>query len=173
MMSWGGSFVGRVEPPSKLVIWSGLRWGLEGLLGGKKKTGLILICLGDEKPGWCQTAAVLKLTVDQTSWLLAPLVLLPPTTYVFLLKSGDSLCVFLFVCISCLPSFCLCVPTRPRTPSKPAACCSTQLHTQAFKKTPSNPPPPSPKVSTAFPCGIYQRDRDYKGAYWPGVSCTL
>lgn len=170
MMSWGGSFVGWVEPPSKLVIWSGLRWGLEGLLGGKKKTGLILICLGDEKPGWCQTAAVLKLTVDQTSWLLAPLVLLPPTTYV-LYWSREFLCVcFLSVCIFCLPPFCPCVPTRTRTPSKPAACCSTQLHTQAFKKTPSNPPP---KVNTAFSLWHLPEGEDYKGAYRPGISCTL
>lgn len=34
MMSWGWRFVGRAEPPSKLVSWSRLHWSTGGLLGG-------------------------------------------------------------------------------------------------------------------------------------------
>lgn len=169
MMSWGGSFVGWVEPPSKLVIWSGLRWGLEGLLGGKKKVA------HSDLSGWWEAWLVPNGRCVKTHSLPNLLAVgstgpAATTTYV-LYWSREFLCVcFLSVCIFCLTPFCPCVPTRTRTPSKPAACCSTQLHTQAFKKTPSNPPP---KVNTAFSLWHLPEGEDYKGAYRPGISCTL
>lgn len=50
---------------------------------------------------------------------------------------------------------------------------STQLHTQAFKKTPSNPAPASPKVNTAYSLWHLAKGEDYTGTYEPGIGCTL
>ena len=184
MMSWGGSFVGRVEPPSKLVIWSGLCWGLEGVLGGKKKKKN---WAHSDLSGWWEAWSVPNGCCVKTHSrpnLLAvgsagPAARRPRMCFT---EVGEFLCVCFCSRVSfCSPSFRPCVPTRTRaaslvlarTPSKPAACCSTQLHTRAFKKTPSNPVPSSPKVNTAFSLWHLPEGEDYKGAYWPGISCAL
>ena len=134
----------------------------------KKKTGLILICLGDEKPGRCQTAAALKLTVDQTSWLLAPLVLLHADHVCALLKSGGfSVCVFVRACLSARLLFARVFPRAPAL----LPLCSLEHHQSLppaallnytpalLKRHPQIRSPRLPRSTLLFPCGIYQRER--------------
>lgn len=91
------------------------------------------------------------------------------------------LCVCFCLCVSsaCL-FFLLCVPSRTHAPlclrehhqSEPPRR-STQLHTQAFKKTPSNPASASPKVNTAYSLWHLPEGEDYNGVYEAGIGCIL
>lgn len=175
-------------PQKKLVFWSRLHRGLEGFL--EVKTGLILNV--SVTRGLVVPAAALKPhslpnlpaaastgPADESLHVCALLKAL-------MLAYTQSVCVFVCVClcvslILCLPFFfSLCVPPRTHAPlclcehhqSQPPRR-STQLHTQAFKKTPSNPAPVSPKVSTAYSLWHSPERKDYIGAYAPGTGCTL
>lgn len=122
----------------------------------KKKTGLILICLGDEKPGWCQTAAVLKLTVYQTSWLLAPLVLLPRPRMCFIEVGSFSVCVF----CPCVSSACLLFArVFPRAHEHHQSLPPAALLNYTPKLLKRHPQIRLPRSTLLFPCGIYQRER--------------
>lgn len=59
---------------------------------------------------------------------------------------------------------CLCEHHQSQPP-----CCSTQLHTQAFKRLPQNPAFISPKVNTAFSLWHLLEREDYNGMYKPGT----
>lgn len=48
-------------------------------------------------------------------------------------------------------------------------CCSTQLHTQAFKRLPQNPASVSPKVNTPFSLWHLLEGEDYNGIHEPGT----
>lgn len=175
MMSWGGRFVGRVEPPQKkLVFWSRLHRGLEGFL--EVKTGLILNV--SVTRGLVVPAAALKPhslpnlpaaastgPADESLHVCALLKAL-------MLAYTQSVCVFVCVClcvslILCLPFFFPCV--FPHALTLPCACANTikASHPAALlnytprllKRHPQIQPPCLPRSALLIPCGIHQRER--------------
>lgn len=129
---------------------------------------------------WCCRWLHVSLCVCSTCNDTPPLVFVCADMCVFLcvcvwtssvcVCASDPLLAFYFVCV---PShtrvpLCLCEHHQSQPPRR-----STQLHTQAFKKTPSNPVPTPPKVNTAYSLWHLAEGEDYIGAYQAGIGSTL
>lgn len=139
MMYWGWRWVVQVEPPSKLVFWSGLRRALEGFLEER----LALIRLFD--------ASVPELLAAASLWACRwSCMCLTECT----LRTAPLLCLFKKYFLSFLAHALPAV--RARAPSRAAPLNYTP---RLLKGLPQKNQPPCLSRSTPFLlCGIYQRE---------------
>lgn len=168
MMSWGGPFVGRVEPPSKLVFWTGLHWGPEGFL--------------EEKPGSFWSVWVMRSLVAPTAPQKTSKSTKPPVCCLYLSCWWLPACVCFIECIWCYARS-LCVPARVCV--YPRSLCVSLTHSRSpcarantikashpaallnytpklLKRHPQIRPPRLPRSTLLIPCGIYHG----RGLHW-------